>query len=120
MDDLHLLLSDNWLNDNHVDFFASLFNNAASCAKPPILITGLPFSQALKSFGKKGKSLKGVGEAVLQKGFIKEIVDKVGDGRKLYTPLYLHNHWVVVCIDKDKGLVSYGEYKQCPVQLHEK
>jgi len=117
MNDLCDLLSDDWLNDNHIDFFASFFNDIASNATLPILIAQLPFSRALQPFEELGRRLvrEEVDKAVLERPFIKKILDGAEEGKKLYMPHYLDNHWVVVCIDKDEKVVSYGEYKQYSV-----
>ena len=49
MEDLSILLSDEWLNDSHIDFFATYFNQATTGTSPPILITPLSFSHSIKS-----------------------------------------------------------------------
>lgn len=114
MDDIYLLLSDEWLNDNHINFFSSLLNNVASHAGLPILITSIPFPTALKPFKEMGGTLKDISKVVLQQHIIKEVLKKVDGEMKLYTPYHLHDHWVVVCIDRGNRVVSYGEYKEYP------
>jgi hypothetical protein len=49
MEDLSTLLSDQWFNDNHMDFFAMYFNKDATGVSPPILITSLSFSRSIQS-----------------------------------------------------------------------
>lgn len=47
INDLSPLLSDQWLSDEHIDFFASLFGKAASDGSLSIIITTLAFSRAI-------------------------------------------------------------------------
>ena len=44
LNDLPILLSNEWLNDNHLDFFASHLNGVVNTTVLNILITTLPFS----------------------------------------------------------------------------
>lgn len=77
----------------------------------PISITTLYFSRVLQPFEELGKKTREVGEAILQRSFVKKVLGQIKEGGKLYIPHHLENHWVVVCIDRDKKVVSYGEYK---------
>lgn len=119
MNDLFLLLSSQWLFDNHLEFFGSLANDTISRAKLPILITSLSFPHALKSFGEPDTTPEAK-IAVLQEPFIKGIVNEMVQGKKIYTPYHLHDHWVVVCIDNGAQKVSYGKDDQHSIQSHEK
>jgi hypothetical protein len=47
INDLFVLLSDEWLNDNHIDFFADLFGKKAAESTSKILITTLAFSRGM-------------------------------------------------------------------------
>lgn len=44
---------------------------------------------------------------------------EVDKGKRLYTPFHLPNHWVVVCVDKEKKELSYGEWMKCSGGLFE-
>jgi Ulp1 family protease len=44
-------------------------------------------------------------------------MDQAKQGTTVYTPFYLKNHWVVVCINKKKKELSYGECVRCS-KLH--
>lgn len=49
VDDLSILLSDKWLSDEHINFFAHYFNQAADGISPPILIAPLCLSNYILS-----------------------------------------------------------------------
>ena len=55
----------------------------------------------------------------LAQPFIEKIVGEVDKGKRLYTPFHLPNHWVVICADKEKKELSYGEWMKCSGGLFE-
>ncbi|KAF9642282.1 hypothetical protein BDM02DRAFT_3133190 [Thelephora ganbajun] len=99
MNDLPILLSDQWLSDTHIDFFATLFGSAATKNTPLILITTLAFPHSIML-------------PQQSREFIDKIVDEVKEGKLLYTPFHLDSHWVVVCVDVGKKELSYGDSKE--------